>query len=126
MNLFRSQEEKARLSHVKTLLAVALADGKLEKNEIAAIATVAARENVDVKEVEKMLEGKDSVKFTVPKTDEEKIQQLKDMVTLMMIDGNINEREVALCKAVAAEFGYREEIIEAMVMSIIEEIKKNS
>lgn len=126
MGLFTSRAEKERLSHVKTMLALALADGKLEENEIAAIATVASRENVDVKEVEKMLEGKDSVTFTIPKSDEEKAQQIKDLVVLMMIDGTINEKELALCRAVAENYGYRPEVVDALVMSFVEEIKKNS
>ena len=108
------------------MLAIALADGKLEENEIAAIATVASRENVDVKEVEKMLEGKDNVTFTIPKSDEEKAQQIKDLVVLMMIDGTINEKELALCRAVAENYGYRPEVVDALVMSFVEEIKKNS
>lgn len=126
MGLFTSRAEKERLSHVKTMLALALADGKLEENEIAAIATVASRENVDVKEVEKMLEGKDNVTFTIPKSDEEKAQQIKDLVVLMMIDGTINEKELALCRAVAENYGYRPEVVDALVMSFVEEIKKNS
>ena len=126
MGLFTSRAEKERLSHVKTMLAIALADGKLEENEIAAIATVASRENVDVKEVEKMLEGKDNVTFTIPKSDEEKAQQIKDLVVLMMIDGTINEKELALCRAVAENYGYRPEVVDALVMSFVEEIKKNS
>ena len=126
MGLFTSRAEKERLSHVKTMLALALADGKLEENEIAAIATVASSENVDVKEVEKMLEGKDNVTFTIPKSDEEKAQQIKDLVVLMMIDGTINEKELALCRAVAENYGYRPEVVDALVMSFVEEIKKNS
>ena len=122
MGLFKSQAEKERLSHVKTLLALALADGKLEKDEIAVIASVASRENIDVKEVEKMLEGKDNVKFVVPETDEAKIQQLKDMVIMMMIDGEINEKELDLCRATADYYGYREEVIEFLVKQVLEEI----
>ena len=126
MGLFKSQAEKERLSHVKTMLALALADGKLEKNECAAIAAVASRENVPVEEVEKMLEGKDNVHFTIPQSDEDKAQHLKDLCVLMMVDGNITEKELELCRAVAENYGYRPEVIDALVMSIIEEIKKES
>lgn len=125
MGLFKSQKEKERLSHVKTLLALAFADGKLEKNEITAIAAFAARENVDVEEVQKMLDGKDNVNFIPPQTEEDKIQYLHDLVLLMIADGNINEKEYALCKAVADQFGYREEAIDILLKKIIEDIQNS-
>ena len=125
MGLFKSQKEKERLSHVKTLLALAFADGKLEKNEITAIAAFAARENVDVEEVQKMLDGKDNVDFVPPQSEEDKIQYLHDLVLLMIADGNINENEYALCKAVADQFGYREEVIDALLEKIIEDIQNS-
>ena len=125
MGLFKSQKEKERLSHVKTLLALAFADGKLEKNEITAIAAFAARENVDVEEVQKMLDGKDNVNFIPPQTEEDKIQYLHDLVLLMIADGNINEKEYALCKAVADQFGYREEVIDALLKKIIDDIQNS-
>jgi len=125
MGLFKSQKEKERLSHVKTLLALAYADGKLEKNEITAIASFAAREDVDVEEVQKMLDGKDKVKFIPPQSEEDKVQYLHDLVLLMIADGNINEKEYALCKAVADQFGYREEAIEILLKKIIEDIQNS-
>ena len=125
MGLFKSQKEKERLSHVNTLLALAFADGKLEKNEITAIAAFAARENVDVEEVQKMLDGKDNVNFIPPQSEEDKVQYLHDLVLLMIADGNINEKEYALCKAVADQFGYREEVIDALLKKIIDDIQNS-
>ena len=122
MGLFKSQAEKERLSHVKTLLALALADDNMSKDEIAAIATVGAREDVDVEEIEKMLNGTDNVQFTIPESDDQKIQQLRDMVVLMLIDGKSDENELDLCRAVADRFGFREEIVEALAKQILEEI----
>lgn len=110
---------------MKTLLALAYADGKLEKNEITAIASFAAREDVDVEEVQKMLDGKDKVKFIPPKSEDDKIQYLHDLVLLMIADGNISEKEYALCKAVADQFGYREEAIEIILKRIIDDIQNS-
>ena len=42
VDLFKSRESREKLSHLKSLVAVAAADGKLEKNEMAALATVMA------------------------------------------------------------------------------------
>ena len=126
MYLFKSKEEKARLSNIKNLIALAMADGKVERSELAAIAAVAERDNIDEKEIKKILEGKDKVKFVVPETNSEKIRFLQDMVALMMIDGNIDDNEFALCKLVAIDFGYRHEVIDAMILDIIASLKSES
>ena len=43
----------------------------------------------------------------------------------MMCDGNIDDRELALCKATAMALGFRHEVIDAMILDIIADIKKN-
>ena len=46
IDLFKSRESREKLSHLKNLVAVAFADGKLEDNEMAALATVMARDGL--------------------------------------------------------------------------------
>ena len=126
MGLFKSKEEKARLSNIKGLIALAMADGRIHQNEIQGIAAIASRDNVDTKEVEKIIEGKDKVKFEVPETPELKERSLIDLVTLMMIDGVITEEELVLCKAVAEEYGYRPEVVDDMVISILKQLQEGN
>ena len=123
-DLFRSKSKSEKLSHIKGLLALALADGKLEDNELAALAAVCAREGVDEKEFKKLLNDPDSVKFVVPKEEEKKMLYLKDMVLMMMCDGEINENEFVLCKLVAESLGYPHEMVDALVLRVIDELKR--
>ena len=46
------------------------------------------------------------------------------MVYVMMVDGEIDEKELAWCKMVAIQFGYRHEVIDALILDIMEEIKQ--
>ena len=89
MGLFKSKEEKARLSNMKNIIAVSMADGTLGEDELTIIALAAARDNISEKEVEKMLKGKDRIKLTVPETDELKMRFLTDMVILMIKTENM-------------------------------------
>ena len=66
MGLFKSKEEKARLSNLKNIISVSMADGELGEDELTIIALAAARDNISERDVEKMLKGKDRIKFTVP------------------------------------------------------------
>lgn len=122
-DLFRSKSEREKLSHIKGLIALALADGKIEDNELAAIVAVCTREGVDEKEFRKLLNDPDSVKFVVPKDEEKKMLYLKDMICMMMCDGEIHENEFVLCKLVAESLGYPHEVVDALVLRVINELK---
>ena len=124
-NFFSSKSDKQKLSHIKSLIALAMADGKVEKSELAAIAAVCSREGVSESEIQNLLENPDTVDFVPPTDHQTKVQYLKDMCALMMIDGNIDKNEVVVCKLTAEALGFRHEVIDAMVADIIEEIKNN-
>ena len=61
MGLFKSKEEKARLSNLKNIISVSMADGELGEDELTIIALAAARDNISERDVEKMLEGQDQI-----------------------------------------------------------------
>ena len=124
MGLFKSKEEKARLSNMKNIISVSMADGDLGEDELTLIALAAARDNISEKDVEKMLKGSDRIKFTVPETDELKMQFLTDMVILMSIDGKIGDGELAMCKNAAVHFGYSPEVIDQLLPSILEDMEE--
>ena len=98
-------------------------DGKIEDNELAALVAVCAREGIDEQELQKLLNDPESVKFVVPKDEDKKMLYLKDMICMMMCDGEIHENEFVLCKMVAESLGYPHEVVDALVLRVINEIK---
>ena len=42
----------------------------------------------------------------------------------MMCDGDIDDNELTLCKATAIELGFKQEVIDAMILDIIADIKR--
>jgi len=125
IDLFKSRESREKLSHLKNLVAVAFADGKLEDNEMAALATVMARDGLTPSDLERCIKKPQGIKFLPPETPVQRVVYLKDMVLLMMCDGNIDDKELALCKATAIALGFKHEVIDAMIMDIIADIKRN-
>lgn len=125
IDLFKSRESREKLSHLKNLVAVAFADGKLEDNEMAALATVMARDGLTPSDLERCIKKPQGIKFLPPETLGQRVVYLKDMVLLMMCDGNIDDKELALCKATAIALGFKHEVIDAMIMDIIADIKRN-
>ena len=125
IDLFKSRESREKLSHLKNLVAVAFADGKLEDNEMATLATVMARDGLTPSDLERCIKNPKGIKFLPPETPGQRAVYLKDMVLLMMCDGDIDDRELALCKATAIALGFKHEVIDAMIMYIIADIKRN-
>lgn len=123
--MFRSNSDKKKLGHLKALLALALADGKLEKDELAAIATICQRENISEADLKKCLEDPKSVDTILPTDHDTKVKYLKDMVLLMMCDGDINKNEILVCKLTAEVLGFRHEVIDAMLKDIIDDLKRD-
>lgn len=123
-DMFHSKSKRQELGHLKALLALAAADGKIEKSELVAIAAICSREGISEAELKKCLENPESVPYEKPTDNNTKIQYLKDMVGLMMIDGNIDDNEIVLCKITAESLGFHKEVIDAMILDIIVELKK--
>ena len=124
MDLFDSGDKKKRLSHIKSLVALAASDGELDESELALIFKIGARVGLSRDELLRILQRPESVSFRAPSNFSERIEQLHDMVLVMMVDGEIHENEVALCKLVAMRLGFKHEIIDQMVHDIIEMLLK--
>lgn len=123
-DIFDSRDKKKRLSHIKNLLALACTDGRLTEDEVNLIFRMGINAGLTPEELNRILERPDSVRFYPPESYKERIEQLYEMVMVMMVDGEISEREVAFCKMVAMELGFSHEIIDQMVRDIIEMVAR--
>lgn len=124
LDFFRSREYLAKLSHLKSLLAVVMADGKIEDAEMASLAIIMNREGLSNSDLERCMKRPDSIEFVAPSSENIRLNYIRDMVRVMAIDGNIDKNELLVCKLVAHQLGYRHEITEAMILEMIAEFKK--
>lgn len=126
IDLFKSRKSREKLSHLRNLVVLAHADGKLTKSEMAALAMFMAREGLTESDLERCIKNPSKIKFMPPQTYHQQVTYLKDMVLLMMCDGNIDKKEMALCKATAMALGFEHEVIDVMIMDIIADIKRSN
>lgn len=119
-NFSNSNERKAKISHIKDLLAVAFADGKIHPREIQLLETILKREGLEKNEVDKILQNPD-VEIVRPESVERQAKYLQDLVIMMMVDGDINENEKELCKSIALSYGYDPGIIDAFILETLRE-----
>lgn len=115
--------DNKRLGQIKNLIMLALADGKATESELALVAAIASREELTQEELDNLIDNPDSVKIKLPDDEATKLRYIEDMVTLMMIDGDLDDNELAMCKIYAIALGYESTIVEKMILDIVEKLK---
>ena len=114
--------DQQRLGQLKNLVMLASADGKMTDSELAVLLAVASREKLTPEEFNKVIDDPDSVNITLPEDEETKLAYLRDMVAMMMIDGELDEHELAICKLYAMALGYRSSIVDGMIAGVIDSL----
>lgn len=117
-----NMQEQQRLGQLKNLVMLASADEKVTDSEMAVLLAVASRENITPEEFNKVIDDPDSVNITLPEDEDTKLAYLRDMVAMMMIDGELDEHELAICKLYAMALGYRGSIVDGMIAGIIDSL----
>lgn len=105
-------DKKAQMANVINLLTIASLDGNITDREKQLVFTIANQFGLTEEEFDLCLKTTDETRkegkivIEIPKTDEEKTYYLKNLTTMMMIDGQIDEAEKEYVKFVAERFGY--------------------
>lgn len=126
LELFNSYDKKKRRSHFKNLYFVARADGDVDRAEMDLIVGLAEKFNMTTKEVTTIIRNPDDVDLLIPKTPEERMEHLYDLVTVMMVNAEIDEKELFLCKSLAVKLGCEEVTVDALVRDLIEKALKGT
>ena len=125
MGWFTSDSTMEKKSALRNAVAVMLADGKVEDKELAMLAVVCKRLGLHPDALKEIMENPQAVDFVVPQSDAEKVAQLVDVIFMMMIDGDIDQREFDLCRGVAVGFGLDPAIVSKLITDIAAKIKDN-
>ena len=115
-------QEQLRLGQLKNLVMLAAADGKVTDSELAVLLAVASRENITPDEFNRVIEDPDSITIDLPEDEDIKLAYLRDMVALMMVDGELDEQELTICKVYAMALGYRSSIVDGMIAGVVDSL----
>lgn len=110
-------------SALRNAVAVMLADGKVEPNEIATLGVICARLGLEPAVLKEILANPNQIEFVVPQDSAERVRQLVDVVFMMMADGDINPKELECCSAVAACLGFNASNVAQVILGIAEAIR---
>lgn len=117
-----------KLSHLRNLIILSQADGIVKPEEVLLIESVMARENMSKSDYDYCMNNLDQIAFSVPSDYGERIEYLHDMIRLMMIDGDIDDRELELCYECASVMeipqSSKKHIIDNMIGLIKDEMEE--
>jgi uncharacterized tellurite resistance protein B-like protein len=90
-----------KLEHFQNLVSVAFADGHMEDVEKEFLEERAEEFGLPSMEVSRIMSNVNNLEFIVPDNLEDREEQLGDVVFMSMIDGDIEQKEYALCLNIA-------------------------
>jgi len=122
---FKSQSQKEKETTVKNAIAVMLADERIDPNEMQLLSIICQRVGLSEKQFKAILQNPQSIEFTPAKNPNDRMQQLVDMVAMMMIDAEIDPREMEICIHLASKLGFRPSSVTGLVQHIINELEKS-
>lgn len=110
----KSISEKDK-SHIKNLVALAMADGNMSLEEEHVLFATAHRIGMSNEELEVIKSNPESIEFKVPESYGDKIEQIYDFLSLISVDGSIDDEEVKLCRSLALKFDLAPRIIDDLL-----------
>lgn len=117
--VFSNNEKDKNRSHIKNLLEVAIADGKLDESELNLVMKIASNFDMTKEEVLDIKNNSNDVSFNPPSSYSAKIKLLEDLVNVMIADKSIHESEVEICKEFALRLNISPVIIDDIILSIL-------
>ncbi len=104
-----------RLYFFQNLLLVATADGYLDDQEGEFLLDIGRQLELSAEDVEPIISNYQLLTFIIPETGLERTFELQTLVLMMMEDGQIDEREYALCLEYATRIGYGRAFLDDLV-----------
>ena len=125
MQNIRSLEEvlntpQKKLAFYQNLVLVAAADKVLEKDESELLLTIGNKLGLSADEVLPMADNLNVLTFVIPEDGLQKTLELQTLVQMMTQDGNIHDKEYALCLEYADRVGLGRAILDDMIKQFTE------
>ena len=116
-NFFKRDKTSER-SHLKALMEMAMADGEMDKFEYEYLLSISKKLGISQDELEKLKDSHEHLDFKAPSSKRESFRQLYELICMMMIDGEIHNKEMRMCGVFAKKLGFAEKYIEELVLSV--------
>ena len=114
------QRKNHSLLYFKNLYLVALADGKITKEETALLDEFARKMGITQQEKEVVKENANFLEFFVPQEMKERLSHLESLIRMMIVDGEIHEKEYTLCLNYANRSNCDQLVLDMLIEKVTE------
>ncbi|MEM6763923.1 MAG: TerB family tellurite resistance protein [Bacteroidota bacterium] len=122
--LYKQKERLENLAVFQNLYLVAIADGEIDDKEEALLLEAAETLGMLQSDLDYVYNNAEELSLIIPEEEEEREQSLRNLIYMMIIDGEIDDREYQICLSFANSIGYGEEKIGLVITSYEEQKKK--
>lgn len=109
------KKHEIKLEHINNLIAVAFADGVFDEEEVEFLYEKAEEFDIPTEQIKTSIENADKLTFMVPQNTEDREDQLADIVFMMMIDGDIHDKEYSLCLSITKRLNLDKEDLDDVI-----------
>lgn len=115
IGFFEHQYLSYKKDHIKNLVALANSDGFMHENERALIYRLGENYGLKERQISKIIEANTEAELFVPEKDNDKMDQLFDLLLMVYADGVVDDNEIVFCKDVVNKFGYKESLVDKLI-----------
>lgn len=106
-------------THFANLYHVALIDHQLQKEELHLLYVIGERNGLSRNEIREVITQTQTQGFNIPQSFEKRVSMLFDLVSMMVADGRLDEREAILCNHLTKEMELPLSMVNDLVKLIV-------
>ncbi|QSE96276.1 tellurite resistance TerB family protein [Fulvivirga lutea] len=103
------------IEHFRNLISLAAADGKIADVEMVALSKIAYENGIPLDRLNVMIDRADEYVYLIPQNQQDRDQQMEDMIKLAMLDGEFANAERELINLVGGRLGFSPKEIRAKI-----------
>lgn len=116
---FHEKTPEEKESFILLLFAMLAADGEVKPSEKELLWRKAVQFGYNQEQLKQIIDEANDDKFEnliVPEDKHDRIELIADLVSMMMIDDEINSNELDFCYYITAKLGYKKELVDFMML----------
>ncbi len=113
--LDKMNQNQQNKGYLKQLLSIALADTHIDQREEDYLHYTAKKLGLSDQELESIKDSPESIEMVIPDNYYLRFRMIFDFVWMMMIDGKIDPRELAICRQLVRQLDFAPAVIDDLI-----------
>lgn len=111
IGFFEHQYLSYKKNHIKNLLALAKADGVMHPNEVTLLYKIGRKYGLKDRQVKLLIETDEMPSMNVPKSHNDKMNLLYDLILMVYADDVVDKHEIEFCEEAVKQFGMKKQLV---------------